>query len=149
MNTKQQKNKTTRCKPENHLVLLTKQESGQHRHKTIQLHCLDCKQTTQETRTARTRAQNINNKLPFNQLNSKNTRIAGKTVFFHRLKAKLKLDRKQTKQDNYQKRNQHRNRKAETYAMKTETKTTEEKRGQKAKKKWDFEREDKRKTKER
>ena len=38
-------NKTTRFKQENHLVLLQK-ESRQHRHKAIQLHCLDRKQTT-------------------------------------------------------------------------------------------------------
>ena len=43
-------NKTTRCKPDNHLVLFTKKESRQHRHKTMQLHCLDYKETTQETK---------------------------------------------------------------------------------------------------
>ena len=45
----QERNKTTRCKPENHFVLFTK--NRQHRHKTIQLHCLDRKQTTHETKS--------------------------------------------------------------------------------------------------
>ena len=47
--TKQQKYKQDhKCKQENHLVLLQKR---QHRHKTLQFHCLDCKQTTQDKKT--------------------------------------------------------------------------------------------------
>ena len=46
--------------------------------------------------------------------------------FFHSLKAKQEKQKK-TKQENYQKQNQHRNIKAKTYIMKIETNTTKEK----------------------
>ena len=72
------RNKTTRCKPENHLVLFTKKESRQHRHKTM--HCLDCKQTTQEIKNKNKNTKQ-NNYLLTN-LTQRNTRITGKTVFF-------------------------------------------------------------------
>ena len=36
-------------------------------------------------------------KLPFNQPNSKSTRLAGKIVFFHSLKAKQEKQKKQNK----------------------------------------------------
>ena len=104
---------------------LQKKESRQHRHKTMLLHCLDCKQTTQETKS---KNKNIKhkNKLPFiNQLSFKKQNCKENNVF-HRLKAKQET-RQKTKQEYYQKQNQHRNRKAEIYTMKTKTKTTTEK----------------------
>ena len=63
-------------------------------------------------------------------ITQKNTRIAGKTTLFHRLKAKQETSQKpkhRTKTKKYQKQSQHRNRKAETYTMQTKTRATEEK----------------------
>ena len=128
LNTKQpQRNKTTRCKPENHLVSFTKKESRQltHTHKKrMQLHCLDYKQTTQEAKSKNKRITYKTNYLLTN-LTSQNTNIAEKTMFFIDWKQNKKQDKQKNK---YQKQNQHRNRKAEAYTMKTTTRTTEEKR---------------------
>ena len=94
LKTKQQKrNKTTRCKQENHLVLL--QKSRQHKHEAIQLHCLDWihwKQTTQEQK----KHIKHKSKLPSNQHDSKNTRLVGKNNVFYSLKAKQETKQKQT-----------------------------------------------------
>ena len=79
---------------------------------------------------ARTKTWNIKDKkLHLTNLSSKSTRIAGKTHVFHRLKAKQDT-RPKTKQGNYQKQNQHFNRKTETYTMQTKTKTTADKKNQ-------------------
>ena len=61
----------------------------QHRHKTLQLHCLDCKQRTHE-KISKNRIIKHENKLPLNQHN-KNIRIAGETMLFHSLKAKHEI----------------------------------------------------------
>ena len=45
------------------LSLVYTKESRQHRHKTMQLHCLDCKQTIQETK--KQEKYKTKNQLPF------------------------------------------------------------------------------------
>ena len=78
---------------------LVYKKSRQHRHKIIQLHCLDCKQATQETQMQEQKQFNTKNKLPFYQLNfKKHQNCRENTVFFHRLKAKQDTrKRKQSK----------------------------------------------------
>ena len=62
--------------------LLAKKESRQHRHKTMQLHGLDCKQTTQETKNKnKSIKQQKNTNYLLTNLTSKITRIARKTMF--------------------------------------------------------------------
>ena len=63
------------------------------------MNSLKWKETTQEKQT-RTKTQNIKPNYPFNQHNSKNTRIAGKPAFFHRLKPKQGRRQKQNTQLN-------------------------------------------------
>ena len=65
------KNKTTRCKQENHLVLLQKKKADNTDIKTIQLHCLERKQTAPEKYKNKSKNIKHKHKLPFNQHNTK------------------------------------------------------------------------------
>ena len=98
----------------------------------MQLHCLDCKQTYKKhkskNKSIKHEKQTTFNQ--FNQLNSKTPELQGRQFLFIDWKQNKKHNKsikKQIKWDNYQKPNQHRNRKAETYTMKTKTKTTKRK----------------------
>ena len=123
----QERNKTTRCKPENHLVLFTKKESRQHRHKTMQLHCLDCKQTTQEK--TRTKTLSIKTNYLLTNLTSKTQKSRENNALFIDGKQNKKHDKKQNKKT--PKTKQHRNKKAETHTMKSKTKQRQKKTSQK------------------
>ena len=86
--------RTTRCKQEDHLVFW--QRKKQHRNKIIQINSLKWIQATQENKQEQ-KHKTWNPNYPFNQHNSKNTRIQEKKqlFFFHRLKAKQETRQKQ------------------------------------------------------
>ena len=92
--TKQQKgNEITRRKQENHFVLSQKQGSRQLRHKTVQLHCLDCKPTTQE----KPNTKSLLIKISYRITNiTKKLELQGNNVF-HSLKVKQETNNNITK----------------------------------------------------
>ena len=71
-------------------------------------------QTTQETKNKNKSIQYKTTNYLLTNLTSKQSRIAGETVFFSQTESK----RINKTKNNYPKQNQHRNRKAETYTMK-------------------------------
>ena len=94
MNTKQPKQKQHhKMQTKKPLSLVYKKQSRQHRHKTIQLHCLDCKQTAHETKKQEQNIKHKNTNYLLTNLTSKNTRIAGKTMLLHRLKQNKKQNK--------------------------------------------------------
>ena len=111
---KQERKKDHKMQIRRPLSLMTKKQ--QHRNKIIQMNSLNWKETTQENKQKQTHKPEKPN-YPFNQHSSKNTRIAGKTAFFQRLKAKQER-RTKTKTQNktkekHQKQSQHDNKKTE------------------------------------
>ena len=110
----QRRNKTTRCKLEKHLVLLTKKgkQTTQTQNNATSLFRLQAANTKKQNK-------NIKSTLSFSQLNFKKYQKYREKCFPHRLKAKQETRQKHKKQEDYQTQIQHRNRKAETDTMKT------------------------------
>ena len=94
------------------------------------MNSLQWKETTQEKQTRTKNIKHKNQTTLLTNITQKTPELQGKQLFVIDRKQNKKQDKNKNakqKQKKHQKQSQHRNRKAETYTMKTETRTTEEK----------------------